>query len=54
MLAIAASKDEFVEAIRRLAKERQDGDVMACRALASQHSWSRRADALAASIGLTG
>jgi teichuronic acid biosynthesis glycosyltransferase TuaH len=54
MLAIAASKDEFVEAIRRLAKERQDGDAMACRALASQHSWSRRADALAASIGLTG
>ena len=54
MLAIAASQDEFVEAIRRLVKDRSDGDAAACRALAGQHSWPRRADALAAAIGLTG
>ena len=40
------------EVARRLAELGQLADAQRCRAFAARHSWSRRADALAALIGL--
>jgi teichuronic acid biosynthesis glycosyltransferase TuaH len=62
ILALAGSPAEFVEAIRAMTKgaglagsdpgDREVARSQCCRAFADQHSWSRRADALAAAIGL--
>jgi teichuronic acid biosynthesis glycosyltransferase TuaH len=68
VLALAASRAEFVEAIRAMTKgdggaagrpelgpgEREVARSQCCRAFADQHSWSRRAAALTAAIGLPG
>jgi teichuronic acid biosynthesis glycosyltransferase TuaH len=53
MLLLASGREEFVKKIWQLANERVDGDAQACRALADQHSWARRADTLAEILGLT-
>jgi teichuronic acid biosynthesis glycosyltransferase TuaH len=66
ILALAGNRADFIKAVRQLVSEssrpdRTDGGYAGpepahaarCRAFAERHSWSRRADALAAAIGLT-
>jgi teichuronic acid biosynthesis glycosyltransferase TuaH len=67
ILALASDRKAFINALRRMVGEpRRSGTRAAglpatepayaerCRVFAARHSWSRRADALAAAIGLTG
>jgi teichuronic acid biosynthesis glycosyltransferase TuaH len=63
ILALADDTAGFIKAVRDIAGEpghpRQDAappaelDAELCRSFAGRHTWSRRADALAAAIGLT-
>jgi teichuronic acid biosynthesis glycosyltransferase TuaH len=58
IMALASSPAEFVSAVRRLAAgPGSAGPELArrarCRAFAARHSWARRADLLAAAIGLS-
>jgi teichuronic acid biosynthesis glycosyltransferase TuaH len=64
ILAVASHRGEFIAAARRLAggpglplrtgaaAAGEAADAQRCRAFAARHAWSRRADALAALIGL--
>jgi teichuronic acid biosynthesis glycosyltransferase TuaH len=67
ILALASDRHAFIKALRRIVGDPEKGDTRAtgradlepahaecCRAFAARHSWSRRADDLAAAIGLTG
>jgi teichuronic acid biosynthesis glycosyltransferase TuaH len=67
ILALANDREAFINALRRIVGDPGRADAMAigatgmeptnadcCRVFAARHSWSRRADALAAAIGLTG
>jgi teichuronic acid biosynthesis glycosyltransferase TuaH len=66
ILALADDHVTFIDALRHIAGgpsmpaqsergfvDRESGQAERCRAFAARHSWSRRADALAAAIGLT-
>lgn len=66
ILALAADRAGFVNAVRDIVGDpgrpdhtdtgqvvREPGQAQACREFAARHTWSRRADALAAAIGLT-
>ncbi len=50
ILALASDRAHFVDAVRRLAGRQLMADH--CRAFAARHTWPRRADAMAAAIGL--
>jgi teichuronic acid biosynthesis glycosyltransferase TuaH len=65
IMLLAGDADSFIDSLRRLAGEPgQDGQAAndlpgaeperahRCRAFAARHTWARRADALAAAIGL--
>jgi len=69
ILAVARDRGEFIDAVRHLAGDpgklarsaasvavtaSEPGDAERCRAFAARHSWARRAESLAALIGLTG
>jgi teichuronic acid biosynthesis glycosyltransferase TuaH len=67
ILALANDREAFINALRRIAGDPGKADAGSsgaagmeppqaepCRAFAARHSWSRRADTLAAAIGLTG
>jgi teichuronic acid biosynthesis glycosyltransferase TuaH len=57
IMTLASTPAEFVTAVRRMVPgpsgEQEQARREQCRAFASRHSWARRADALAAVIGLT-
>lgn len=57
ILALADDCAGFVAAVRHIAsgvRDRESAHADRCRAFALRHTWSRRADSLAALIGLTG
>ena len=64
ILTLVSDRETFVNALRRIVGDPKSADREAsgagpthaerCRAFAARHSWSRRADALAAAIGLAG
>jgi teichuronic acid biosynthesis glycosyltransferase TuaH len=54
ILALADDRVSFVAAVRRIAGDPAPDRGDRCRAFAARHTWSRRADSLAALIGLTG
>jgi hypothetical protein len=56
-MTLASTPAEFVSAVRRMVPGPRGAQEQArrerCRAFAARHSWARRADALAAAIGMT-
>jgi teichuronic acid biosynthesis glycosyltransferase TuaH len=56
IMTLASTPAEFVSAVRRMLPgppgEQEQARRERCRAFAARHSWTRRADALAAAIGL--
>ena len=59
IMTLASTPGEFVGAVRRMVPgpgaepEQEQARREQCRAFATRHSWARRADAMAAAIGLT-
>jgi teichuronic acid biosynthesis glycosyltransferase TuaH len=57
IMTLASTPAEFVSAVRRMVPGPRGAQEQArrerCRAFAARHSWARRADALAAAIGMT-
>jgi len=55
ILALADDRAGFIDAVRQLVRGgREAARADRCRAFAGRHTWSRRADALAALLGLAG
>jgi teichuronic acid biosynthesis glycosyltransferase TuaH len=57
IMTLASTPAEFVSAVRRMVPGPRGAQEQArrerCRAFATRHSWARRADAMAAAIGMT-